>query len=67
MRMNDLRSILGEQITKLKGGKGDPKTANAIVNAAGKIIASVRLEMDYAKMIGTAPRISLLTDSKTKK
>jgi hypothetical protein len=64
MKMTDLRATLGDQITKLRAGKGDPKTANAIVNAAGKIIASVRLEMDYAKMVGAAPRIQLLADKK---
>ena len=60
MNIRELREVLSQQMLALRDGKADPKRANAIVNAAGKIIASVRLELDYAKMLGVKPNIPLL-------
>lgn len=50
-----LKQILGEQIHRLHGGKGDPKIANSIANTAGKLLSTVRLELDYSKRLGLTP------------
>jgi uncharacterized ParB-like nuclease family protein len=60
MNAIELREVLTSQINLLKAGKADPKQVNAIVNAAGKVIASVRLEMEYARMIGVLPSIDFI-------
>ena len=53
---HELRCILSEQIQKVRNGVGDVKAINAICNATGKIIQSVRLEMDYCKLVGATPK-----------
>ncbi len=60
MNVEDLRDMLAGQMLLLKRGKSDPKLVNAMVNAAGKVLASVRLELDYAKMIGAQPCSSFI-------
>lgn len=57
---SDLRSVLAEQIQKLREGKISPAHANAIANSTGKWISSVRLEMEAAKMTGKQIRFPYL-------
>lgn len=64
MNAEELRNTLSEQITLLKTDKGDPKKANAIVNAAGKIIAIVRLEIFYANMLNVPYNHAFMEPSK---
>ena len=58
--INDLRTILVEEIENLRSGNTTAANVNAITNATGKVLASVRLEMDYAKLVGRTPRIPLI-------
>jgi hypothetical protein len=58
MNVQELRETLSKQIILLRDGKAEPKNVNAIVNAAGKVLSSIRLEMEYARMLGVIPRIS---------
>lgn len=67
MNVIELRSVLTEQLTKLKSGKGDVKTANAMVNASARIMASVKLEMDYAKMHSEKADIEFMKPAKTRR
>lgn len=60
MNIEILRSMLAEQMVRLKSGKADPKHVNAMCNAAGKVIGSVRLELEYARMLGVTPAISFI-------
>lgn len=60
MDATTLKTTLSEQIQKLHSNQGDPKIANAISNAAGKIIATIRLELEYCKMVGAKPAISFV-------
>lgn len=64
MNVSELRATLTEQITLLKTGKAEPKNVNAIVNAAGKVLSTIRLEMEYARMIGIVPKISAFREAK---
>lgn len=60
MNIDSMREMLVAQMELLKAGDGDPARINAMVNAAGKIISSVRLEMEYARMIGAKPLIPFI-------
>ena len=64
--INDLREILSEEIDKLRAGKTTPANINAITNATGKIFSSVKLEMEYAKILGEKPDIKYLGVIKNK-
>lgn len=64
MTANDLRRILSEEIEKVRAGTTTPDRANAISNAVGKILASVRLELAYCKQVGRVPNIPLLAAAK---
>lgn len=58
--LNDLRTILSEEIDKLRKGETSPAAINAITNATGKIFSSIKLEMEYAKLIGIKPDIDFI-------
>jgi len=60
--IDNLCNILNEEIHNLRGGKTTPANVNAITNAVGKMIASVRLQMDYQKLLGRVPKIKLIED-----
>ena len=59
--INDLRKILSEEIDKLRNGDTTPANINAITNATGKIFSSIKLEMEYAKLLGEKPNILYIT------
>lgn len=60
MDIEDLRAILADEITKLRNGETSPANINAITNASGKIFSSVKLEMEYAKLMGMKPNINFI-------
>lgn len=62
--INDLRNLLVEEIMMIRDGVRAPKEANAIVNATGKIIATVKMEFEYAKLTGTVPKIPFMDGSR---
>lgn len=64
MNATELKSILADEIHLLRAGKRQAKDVNAIVNAAAKLLSTVRLELDYAKMIGATPQIPFIPTSK---
>lgn len=43
-----LRDLMFDEIEELRAGKGDIHRAGAIAKLAGQIIASARLDVDYA-------------------
>jgi hypothetical protein len=64
--VQDMRKILAQEVAKLQRGKGDVKRANAINNACGKVISSVKLEMEFYKSIQQTPNIKFLSNGVTK-
>lgn len=60
LSLNELRSILSEQIEKIRDGQATAASVNAISNATGKILSSVKLELEYYKMIGKQPDMPAL-------
>lgn len=62
MTLGDLQAVLWDQISKLENDETTPARANAVSNATGKILASVRLQMDYSRLSGKPlPEIALLS------
>lgn len=60
MNMAQIRNELSEAITELRAKTITPKEMNAIVNAVGKYLFSVKLELEYAKMKGGIPALPAL-------
>ena len=40
--VNDIRTILAEEVTRLRAGESSPANVNAVVNATGKMLTSVK-------------------------
>ena len=64
--VNDLRKILAEEISKVRSGDTTAANVNAIVNASGKILTTIKMEIDYAKLSGKPLTLSWL-DADAKK
>lgn len=63
MTMSDIRTVLSEQIELIRKGKSTASNCNAISNAAGKFMGTIKLELEYHKLIGKTPNIgAMLTD-----
>ena len=60
MNIESLRSILIETVSGLRAGHTTPSTAEAISNASGKIIASIRVQLEYARMRGEVPKLQFM-------
>jgi len=53
--MTDIRELLAEQMDALKQEKTTASTVNAMCNATGKFLATIKLEMEFARMVGKQP------------
>ncbi len=58
--LDEIRVILSDEIAKVRDGESSPARANAVTNATGKILSSVKLEMEYFRLIGRTPNIPML-------
>lgn len=56
----ELQEILSEQIDRVTRDETTPAKVNAVVNATGTILRTVKMQMDYHKQIGRTPVIPLL-------
>lgn len=52
MNTTELNRVLSDEIYKLRAGKAKPDRVNAVVRAAGTIVAAARLEVAYCKLVG---------------
>jgi len=64
MNIESLRGILIETVSSLRAGHTLPSTAEAISNASGKIIASIRVQLEYARMRGQVPKLRFMENEK---
>ena len=62
--VNDIRLILADEIKRLRAGDSSPATVNAVVNATGKMLTTVKLEMEYMKAINKLPNIPFMDPAK---
>jgi hypothetical protein len=58
--MHELREMLSEEIDSIRAKKTTPGAVNAICNATGKFLSTIKLEMEFAKMIGKEPSINFI-------
>lgn len=56
----ELRNILCETITAVREKSMTPDAAEAISNASGKIISSLRVELEYRRMRCEVPQIPFI-------
>jgi hypothetical protein len=58
--IDDLRAILADEIAKIRTGTTTAANVNAVTNATGKILSTVKLEMEYNKLLGKTPHIPFI-------
>ena len=58
--LDDIRQLLSDGIRDLRSGTSSPANINALSNATGKILSSVKLEMEYYRLIGKTPKIGMI-------
>jgi hypothetical protein len=56
--MNEIRALLSNEIEKLQNKTTTPASLNAIVNATGKIISTIKMELEYARLVGKSPALN---------
>ena len=61
LTLNELRGILSDEIKRLRDGDTSAASANAVSNATGKILSSIKLEMEYQKLTGRKANIPMLS------
>ena len=60
LSLQEIRVVLSDEIARIRSGETTAQNANAVSNAAGKILSSVRLELEYARLSGMVPKTPLL-------
>lgn len=55
-----LRSVLWEELSRLRKGETTAANVNAVSNATGKILSTVKLQLEYCKMTGKTPDLRQL-------
>lgn len=58
--MHQIRQMLCEEIDALRAKTTTPANVNAIVNATGKILTTVKMEMEYAKLMNKQPDLQFM-------
>lgn len=62
--MDELREFISKEMEKSANGEITPAAANASANLAGKMISSVKVELEYNKLVGASPSIKFLNKNK---
>lgn len=60
----ELRRTLCETIAAVRAGTTNPDAAEAVSNAAGKIVGSLRVELEYRRMRGEVPQLQFMEGAK---
>lgn len=58
--IQELRKMLCKTLIEVKSGQCDVSQATEVNNAAGKIVQTAKLEMDYAKSRKETPMIEFM-------
>ena len=58
----ELRAVLCDTIASVRDKTMTPDAAQAISNASGKIIASLRVELEYRRLRGEVPSLRFIAD-----
>jgi hypothetical protein len=60
LNLDDIRAVLSDEIAGLREGRSSPAQVSAITNATGKILSSMKLEMEYMRLSGRKVNIAAL-------
>ena len=58
--ITELRNSLADNYTKMKANKMNVKLGKELANSAGKIINSLKVELEYNQMLGVKKTIEFL-------
>jgi len=58
--IDELRVVLSDSIRDLRSSESTAANVNAISNATGKILSSLKLQMEYYRLIGKTPEMPIL-------
>ncbi len=58
--LSELQAHLSDQLDRVMAGETTPANANAVVNLTAAYLRTVKMQMDYYKLIGKTPNIPLL-------
>lgn len=58
----ELQKELSDLFINLKEGDVEPKVASEMNNTAGKIINSIKVQLEYATLIGKTPNVKFLNE-----
>ena len=61
---NELRAVLCETIAAVREKTITPDAAESVSNASGKIIASLRVELEYRRQRGEVPKLEFMEGAK---
>lgn len=59
MTLSETRNILSAEIDRLRKGDTTASNVNAICNAIGKFLGSVKLELEIDRLVGRKPHAML--------
>lgn len=62
--ITELRTVLCETIAAVRAKEITPDAAEAVSNASGKIVASLRVELEYRRMRGEVPVLPFIEGEK---
>ena len=62
--ITELRTSLADNYTKMKAGKMGLNVGKELSNAAGKIINTLKVELEYNSMLGIKEKIPFLDNKK---
>lgn len=62
-----LREMLAEQLEMTINGEQKSSVLDSIANAAGKMVNTAKIQLEYAKMTGHTPQIEFLDGDWLKK
>ena len=65
--ITELRKSLADNYTKMKDGKMGLNTGKELSNCAGKIINSIKVELEYNSMLGIKEKIPFLENNQIEK
>lgn len=63
--ITELRKSLADNYTQMKAGKMGVKTGKELANTAGKIINSLKVELDYNHIMQIKKKIDFLENPET--
>lgn len=58
--MHQIREILSDEMDNIRAKTTTAANVNAVCNATGKFLSTIKLEMEYSKMIGKQPSTNFL-------